>query len=156
LGYQLFPVGRRPVSLAFAAGVDWVTDVGSDVLFGLDAITGDVVRKIETGRSPYGVFTDGETVWVANTASDTVTQVDARDFSHREFRVPASPTDLVTRDGTVWVLSQQRHTLTAIDERSSEATRKVELGGSPLKLEIHDSSVVITNPGLGQIQRVPL
>jgi hypothetical protein len=46
--------------------------------------------------------------------------------------------------------------LSVVDVSTAEVEREVDLGGEPLKLELHDSAVVVTNPSLGILQRVPL
>jgi DNA-binding beta-propeller fold protein YncE len=151
-----FPIGRAPSSITSAGGVIWVTDAEADELFEVDAVTGQLRNTIETGEAPKGVFTDGSTLWVANRDSSTVTELDVHDLTRRDFRVPDWPTDLVAHDGTLWVLSQRAHMVSAVDISTGEVQREVDLDGEPLKLEVHESSLVITNPGLGMVQLMPL
>ena len=151
-----YRLGGRPASIASAKGLIWVTDIESNRLFEVDASTAKIIREIETGSSPLGVYSDGDTIWVANSESNSVTAVDASGEGVRQFRVPASPTDLAVHEGVLWVVSERGHTLSAIDVRTAEVKRTLDLGGGPLKLEIHPPYVVVTNPGLGLIQNVPL
>ena len=151
-----YRLGGRPASIASAKGLIWVTDIESNRLFEVDASTAKIIREIETGSSPLGVYSDGDTIWVANSESNSVTAVDASGEGVRQFRVPASPTDLAVHEGVLWVVSERGHTLSAIDVLTAEVKRTLDLGGGPLKLEIHPPYVVVTNPGLGLIQNVPL
>lgn len=71
-------------------------------------------------------------------------------------RSPASrPTDLVVDDQTLWVVSQDAGTLTALDTGSGRVLAHVELGGRPIKGELDGSDIVVTNPALGTLDRVP-
>ncbi len=55
------------------------TAAASDKLFTVDAKSGEVLGRVDVGAGPRGVALDGNTAWVLNSLSDTVSLVDLTD-----------------------------------------------------------------------------
>ena len=53
----------------------WVTDYGGSAVNRVSARDGTLERAIHVGVQPAGVMFDGRSIWVANSADDTVTKI---------------------------------------------------------------------------------
>lgn len=149
-------VGSAPSSLALVANWVWVTDMGSSSLYQIDASTGEIVRTIDTGHKPVSIAADAHGIFVANEDENTVTHYAYGSRAAREFRVRTEPTDLAIDGDLLWIVSQTDQHLSALDVATGEIEYGVALGGRPIKLEVVDSDVVVTNPGSGTVHRVPV
>jgi DNA-binding beta-propeller fold protein YncE len=101
--------GRDTGALAYGAGYLWVTVRDSDYLVRVDPHDGRPA-SIAVDRGPAGVAVAGGRVWVANTASSTVTQVDARAgrVIGDPIPVPLNPYAVAADAGGAWVTSLER------------------------------------------------
>ncbi len=103
--------------LAAGAGSLWVTLPDVDQLARIDPRTFNVAT-IAVGRYPVGVSVRGGSVWVANRASSTVSEVDAATGrARREIQVPLNPYEVATDGEAVWVTSLADGKLTRITTR---------------------------------------
>jgi DNA-binding beta-propeller fold protein YncE len=68
--------GAWPVGgMAFDGNGMWVTDYGAATVNRLSAASGTFTRRIPVGVQPTGIIFDGTSIWVANSADDTVTKI---------------------------------------------------------------------------------
>jgi streptogramin lyase len=106
--------GINAGDLAAGGGFLWVTLRDTDLLERIDPKTGDLVT-VAVGRSPAGVAVAGNSVWVANVASSTLTRVDAKAMRAREqIEVPLNPYELATDGDAVWIGSLAEGLLTRV------------------------------------------
>jgi DNA-binding beta-propeller fold protein YncE len=91
--------------LAAGAGALWLTIVDADRLLRVDPRTWNITAYA-VGREPAGVAVHHRTVWVANLASSTVSQVDPRTGRIRaEIEVPLNPYELAVDRHGLWITS---------------------------------------------------
>ena len=82
----------------------------------LPASAAAVVKTIAVGSDPYGDSSDGTHVWVANTGSDTVTEIDASTGDVVQTIPVGRDPWAVSSDGThVWVTNNGDDTVTELD-----------------------------------------
>ncbi len=113
---------RRKLVLEAATGGDfavggrslWVTLADVDQLARINLRTLNVAT-VAVGSDPVGVAVQGDSVWVANRASSTLSRVDARTTRVRdEVEVPLNPYELAVDDDAVWVTSLADGRLTRV------------------------------------------
>lgn len=71
------------------------TAASSDILFTVDAKSGDVLGRLDVEAGPRGVALDGKNVWVLNALANTVTLVDLADRA-----MPTAVTTITLEDPT--------------------------------------------------------
>ena len=53
----------------------YVSNSGDDTVFAIDAATGEIERRFETGSAPGGLAVTDTDLWVANTEDNTVSRI---------------------------------------------------------------------------------
>ena len=88
-----------------------------------------VIRTIHVGRFPSGVSSDGTHVWVTNSLSNTVSEIQASSGTViRTIHVGVDPGG-VSSDGThVWVTSGDEGTVSEIQASSGTVIRTIHVG----------------------------
>jgi YVTN family beta-propeller protein len=66
----------RPTAIASGAGALWVSDAANDRVLRLDPRTHRIEDRIPVGRDPGGLVATPHGVWVVNTGSRTVSEID--------------------------------------------------------------------------------
>jgi DNA-binding SARP family transcriptional activator/DNA-binding beta-propeller fold protein YncE len=85
----------------------------------VDPNSNSVVDVAPVGTGPRGVAVSSDSVWVANAAEGTVSQLDLDTLRPiRTVGIGAQATDLVSAAGAVWVVTGIDDTLVKVDERS--------------------------------------
>jgi ABC-type transport system substrate-binding protein/predicted Ser/Thr protein kinase len=88
--------------LAVGGGSVWAPIIPDGVVFRLSADDLGFQTNLPTGRDPESAsFGDGQ-LWIANTASNSVSRLDDLSGGRRELRSQARPTTAIYHDGLVW------------------------------------------------------
>jgi YVTN family beta-propeller protein len=135
--------------LAVGEGAVWVST--SDVLaddYGLLRI--DPRTNREAGRTRLrggaaGVATGEGAVWVANTLSDTVSQIEpATRRVVRTLPVGDGPIGVAAGEGAVWVTNHRDGTVSRIDPASGRVVATIEVGPNPDHVVVGERGVWVT------------
>jgi YVTN family beta-propeller protein len=111
----------------------------------------EVVRTVSVGEHPNGVSFDGTHVWVVNSGSDTVSDIDASTGTVERTIGVADPS-YVSSDGShVWVTSKALGTVTEINASTGTVEQTIGVGteaggvsadGTHVWVAVHDPSAV--------------
>jgi YVTN family beta-propeller protein len=94
----------RASGIAFGDGGVWVSDVGSDQVWRIDAALNSPSGSTKVGLGPLGVAHAAHSIWVANSGDGTVTRIDpATARVVRTIDVGGSPDGLAVAGDEVWV-----------------------------------------------------
>ena len=131
-------VAGRTDRIALAAG---------DVVSSLTA-RGKVVTQLPVGNNPTAVTAADGTVWVTNTADDTVSRIDPVHGRERAriTGVGHHPSAIAVGDGTAWVVSPEDNTVTPINTTIERTVGvSVPVGQRPAGVAVGAGRVWVTN-----------
>ena len=113
----------------------------------------NLVKKIETGNHPFGIYTEGDFVYVANVYDDSVSIINLVDWSTYEFLVGAHPYNVRVHNKVAYVTNTVDDTITIYDLDSKKTIKTLDTGETPenLDLNIKLNLVVVTNWGSDSI-----
>jgi YVTN family beta-propeller protein len=132
----------RPHGVTVGAdGSVWVTTEGSAHVLRIDPETGTVETAVETGQETTHmvvVASDHGRAYTANIGSGTVTAVDVETGEVLEqIETDEGAEGLaLSRDGARVYVANRAGTLTEIDVASNAATRSLEVGAMPIRVEV--------------------
>ena len=143
LGLVLAAVVAGAVLLATRSSGSSVTVKPNSVGL-IDPKTNKVVEQIGVGSQPGPIADSGSSVWVANTADRTLSQIDTR--THAVHGVPLSetPTGIAVGAGAVWVASGRSGSLTRVDPEFDSKATLHRIAGI-LTGETRDGTVAVGN-----------
>ncbi len=140
-----------------ASGVIWVSCIDADQAVALDAATGTILARVQTGPQPRFLSAGAGSIWVLNQGDGSVTRIDAR--THRPVAsiavgVPGHGGDIAFGAGEVWI-SVAGIPLTAIDA-TTNAVRRQWVGSGGDSLRAACGALWITDYHAGTVARIPL
>ena len=140
------PLPGEGEDVAIAAGAAWVTvpDLSQVVKVPLDG--GDSL-PIDVGSPPYGITSDGSSIWVAQPEAQQITSIDpsSNDISDQiAIDGSSSPSEIAAGDGRLWVVDRGG-TLFSLDPNDPSAQDSQELGANPKGVVVADGSVWVAN-----------
>ena len=117
-------------TLAMTGGEGEV-EVRSNSVAILDPDDGEVVAQVPVGVRPADLAVDGDSVWVANVADGTVSQIGTRSRSVTHTVTPGIAVDgLAVGQGGLWVADGGRGVVRMIDPEFHSVARSVRVGRS--------------------------
>jgi YVTN family beta-propeller protein len=126
--------GPAPAGVLWDRGRVLVANMGSDDVWVIDPATGQVERKIRTGRGAHQLFPspDGKLIYVNNRVSGTTVVLDAATLAPlRTYSLPGGPDDIVfAPDGKLWLTLRFVHKVAVLDPVSGKYDT-IEVGRSP-------------------------
>lgn len=151
--------GLNLAGLAAARGRLWVGDYGKDDRDGrgfvvdVDPVTGKASPSRIPTTEPYALATDGKTVWVTDTKTLSVIDVQAREVT-AEVTVDGA-LDVALLDGSAWVVNEKRGELLQFDARTGEPRgQPIDVGAVPTSVDGDGPNLWVTT-AQGQLVRVP-
>ena len=113
----------------------------------------NLVKKIETGNHPFGVYSEGNFAYVANVYDDSVSIINLVDWSKYEFLVGAHPYNVRVNNKVAYVTNTIDDTITIYDLDSKKTIKTLDTGETPenLDLNIKLNLLVVTNWGSDSI-----
>jgi YVTN family beta-propeller protein len=142
--------GVTAVALAVSTGYV-LTRTHPVVVVGEDAVgvigPGDVPRvsgAALVGRRPTALAAGFGSVWVTNSADDSVSRVDAKTKSSVPIPVGSSPSGIAVGAGAVWVANSGDGTVSKIDPKTSRVTT-IPVRPGPTGIIVAFGSVWVTN-----------
>lgn len=149
-----FKVGRKPVSVTFAAGSIWVANLESDNIMRLN-LDGSIALTIPTGDGPGRIAYDGANVWVANRNESSVTKIHAGSGAVvGTYKVGKRPTG-VAFDGThIWVANNLSDSVTKLRASDGVVLGTYAVGRGPFDVAFDNVNVWVTNFFDGTVTRL--
>jgi DNA-binding beta-propeller fold protein YncE len=127
-------VGKTPAGVLWLNGRVLVALMGEDGLAVVNPDTGQVERRIGTGRGAHQVFLspDRKLLWVNNRVDGTTVALDPATLAvRRTYKVPGGPDDIdFAPDGKLWITQRFAHSVAVLDPVSG-AVESIPVGRSP-------------------------
>jgi streptogramin lyase len=137
--------------MAIGDGLLWVTDFpagascpGPQATSQVDAASGRVVRRVETGRCPIGVAYGEGAAWVVNQGDSTVMRIDPADGALRTFDTGYTAGDVTTGFGSVWTTSLYDGAIWRLNANTGSPQGIVTVCESPWDVVAGHGSVWVT------------
>ncbi len=104
------------------------------------------------GIEPFGVSSDGTHVWVANSADNTVTELDASTGAVIQTIAVGIEPEGVSSDGThVWVTNSGTDTVTELDASTGAVIQTITVGREPFGVSSDGTHVWVANSADGTV-----
>ena len=108
---------------------------------------------IDVGSPPYGITTDGSSIWVAQPEAQQITAIDPStgDISDQiGIEGSSSPSEIASGDGRLWVVDRGGK-LFSLDPDDPSAQDSQALGANPKGVVVADGSVWVANTNDGNV-----
>ncbi len=112
-----------------------------------------LIKKLATGRHPFGVYTKGKYAYTANVYDDTITIINLEDWSTKLIKVGAHPYNVLTHQNLGFVTNTVDDSLSVIDLKIGKEIKQIYTGETPENLDVHRklNLLVVTNWGSDSI-----
>lgn len=146
--------------LAIGAGSVWVTMVGRDPPFRAFVIRVDpgtmrIRTRTPVGRGAASLAVSGRSVWVVNSASNTVSRLDT--ISSRllsTLPVGRHPFAIAASSGSIWVSNTADGTVSRIDAHLNRVTATISVGRAPYGVASDSHDVWVAVLGADTVVRI--
>ena len=150
-------VGYFPYSVHFQNGKLYVTLLGENKLLVYDAQL-NPVKSLAVGRTPQNLCTDGEKLYVVNTASDDISVVDTKQDAvvatigvrHNGFRFGSSPTSCAVDGNRLYVTQAETQAVAVLDKDQTVGSQSagrlegfVPTGWYPTKVLVNEGQLLV-------------
>ncbi len=150
-------VGYFPYSVYYLNGKLYVTLLGENQLLIYDAQL-NPIKTLAVGRTPQNLCTDGEKLYVVNTASDDISVVDTKQDAvvakigvrHNGFRFGSSPTSCAVDGNRLYVTQAEINAVAVIDKNQKVGAQPavrlqgfVPTGWYPSKVLLNEAQLVV-------------
>ncbi len=153
-----FPTGSYPTGVAFDGVNIWIACNGAgsgNTMTVLSAATGQQLpfSPVPTGgNNPREVVFDGQNVWVANSASNTVSKVQAGNGPGSgtllgTFAVGAGPDALAFDGSNVWVSNRDTNSVTKLQASTGKVLGTYTVGSGPFGIAFDGSHIWVAVSG---------
>ncbi len=124
----------------------WVTMPTDSSVLKVPLGGGEAQPPIPVGSPPFGVASDGSSVWVAQPEAQQITSIDIADLTTAPTKIPEStePTELAVSDGTIWVVDRNSELFWFEADIPGEQ-QSVGLGDNPKGVAVGGGSVWVAN-----------
>jgi DNA-binding beta-propeller fold protein YncE len=144
---ESYPVGNRPVGLAYDGAALWVANQDDSALVKLDPQSGSLVASVPLDGQPSALAFDGQRLWAALRDKAAVVALDPSDGAElARVAVGAGPVALLFDGQSLWSADQDAGTVTRISVADARALRTVRVDGGPYALGWTDCG-----PGCGDL-----
>jgi DNA-binding beta-propeller fold protein YncE len=125
--------GKEGDAYGAARSVDgiWVPLGHERAVVLVDPATNAVTRRIEVDANPYGLFEDGDDLWITDFANSEVLRIDLPSGEERLRVDIPDPTGMVAGPEGVWVVEHMAGFVTRIDPETGDVLAHVDVGGRP-------------------------
>jgi YVTN family beta-propeller protein len=149
-----FRVSGTPTgSVAVGGGAVWVA-FGSSAVVRVDPRTNRVVDTGFAGFSASAIAYGERAVWVANQASDTVSQLSPITSQKiADVNVGRQPSGVAVGDGAVWVSDTGEDAVSRVDP-TSHSSRTIPVGSGPVGIAYGEGAVWVANSKDGTVSRI--
>ncbi len=121
----------------------------------IDADRAEIVGSVKVSGRPAGIAVLDGQVWVANTATNTVSRIDLETRTvTREVDVGRSPSGIAASDGSIWVANSGERTVSRINAGTARVVDTIPVGNVPTAVVAGAGSVWVANGGDSTIMRI--
>jgi YVTN family beta-propeller protein len=149
------PWVSSPVAIAFAHGSPWIIngDYGGIVLH-VDAKTGAIVDRTQTGNTPAALSSNGGDLWVTDILDNAVSRVDGTGAVTAKVNVGRGPTGIAVGRRSVWVTDSADDDVKRVDPTNASVITTIPVGRGPTAIVIGSHAIWVANRYDGTISRI--
>jgi YVTN family beta-propeller protein len=146
----------RPGAVATGQGTVWITLPDRGAVIEVDAETMSVVDTVSVGANPVGIAVAGDSVWVANGGSSTVSRISPAKNNEvvDTIEVPGAPAAIAVNARGVWVTDSVGDTVTPIDPETGDVLVSVPVGDRPVDLAEDGQELWVANAASGSVSHI--
>ena len=141
----------------FSDGLVWVSRAAGAEVTSVDAVTGEVLKHVRTGKHPRFLTAGAGAVWTLNQGDGTLSRVDAAGSgsAHKvQLHTPGAGGDVTYADGRVWS-TVMKTPLSVVDAASSKVLCQWKgVGGDAIAVGL--GAIWLTNYASGTVSRIEL
>ncbi|HEY3211354.1 MAG TPA: ABC transporter substrate-binding protein, partial [Actinomycetota bacterium] len=145
-------VPGAPAAIAVDSQGIWVADSLGDTVTPIDPETGDVLVSVPVGDQPVDLADEGGQLWVANTASGSVSRVIRRD-EVQPVDVGEGPQAVAVGADGIYVANSLDGTVSRIDPDTA-STDTFRVGGGPTDLAFGGGSLWVSLGSAGSVKQI--
>lgn len=127
-------VGETPAGVMWLNGQLLVGDMGTDTVSVVDPVSGEVVRKLVTGRGAHNLFLspDRSALYVCNRVAGTISVLDPKTLMvQRTIKMAGGPDDMdFAPDGKIWITRRFAHSVAVLNPATGDYSL-IQVGRSP-------------------------
>ena len=133
----------------------WVANTGDNTVQRIDIAQHRVDPPVRVGDGPAGLALDGATLWIANSRSGSVTQLDTRTGQRiaADIRVDAGPRSLALTPTDLWVANELGQSVSRVNRATGDVVR-VPVDDGPASIVIADGEPWVANASSATVSRV--
>jgi DNA-binding beta-propeller fold protein YncE len=128
------PVGNTPAGVLWHNGKILVCIMGENGIVEVDPLTGQVLRRITTGKGAHNIFLsdDRRALYVSNRIGGTLSLLDPATLElKRNYVIPGGPDDIgIGPDGKIWIALRFAEAVAVMDPVTGDYT-SIPVGRSP-------------------------
>jgi YVTN family beta-propeller protein len=146
-------VGKTPSGITFNKKYGYLIITNRDS----DAVEiykeNKLIKRLTTGRHPFGVYTKGQYAYTANVYDDSITIINLVDWTTKIIKVGAHPYNVLTHQNLGFVTNTVDDSLSIIDLKIGKEIKQINTGETPENLDIHRklNLLIVTNWGSDSI-----
>jgi YVTN family beta-propeller protein len=140
--------GIAAATLLATRGSPHLSQIDFNGVGAIDAGSGRIIDEVIPSASPGRLAVEGNVVWTANEADDTVSRIDLSTASVvRTIPVGSSPSGIAVGGAAVWVANTLDGTVSRIDPATNTRIGTTHVGHAPTAVAIGLGAVWVTNAG---------
>ena len=121
----------------------------------IDPRSGRIASEVIPSTYPGHLAADGDSVWTADQANDTVSQINPSTATVvHTIPVGSSPSGLAVGGGAVWVADTLDGVVSRIDPRAHRVVQTVPVGHAPVAVAFGAGSIWVANAGDRTLSRI--
>jgi streptogramin lyase len=117
-------------------------------------LDGGTPKPIDVGSAPYGITSDGNSIWIAQPDGRQITEIDpGSDQASTPIPIGGSeePSEIAAGDGRLWVVDRGGSQLISVDPADPATQEGKNVGENPKGVVVDDGSVWVANTDSGNV-----
>ena len=151
------PVGASPVELGFDGTFLWVIDAGGSVTK-VDAVAGTALGTVPLAGNPSSFAFDGTYVWVGNSASNTLSRINAATLAvDAAFAtVELGPSALVYAGGFIWSVNTTDNSVSKVNPSTAQVDPAIAVGPAPTGVAFDGDALWVSSSTATTMARIDI
>ncbi len=152
-------VGQLPQELAVSDGSVWVTNAysypGPSSISRITTGSASVEATINVKAMPWGIWATGNTVWVSNYATNTISFINGNRNSVVEtIPVGKEPEGITVLGNDVWVADLSSNSVSEVDQSTQSVVATIPVGTQPGNIAAANGLIWVSNYGSGTVSEI--
>ena len=149
----VIPVGKTPSGIIYDKKRDQIIVSNRDENLLTIIQDNKVIKTIEVGDHPFGVYLLEDSVFSVNVYSNDVSKIDLNTFDSSKFNVGDHPYNIISSDHYIFVTNTQDDSVSVINKDDFSILKTLKTGEVPenLGVDLLNNQLIVTNWGSNSI-----